>query len=82
MSKLTITNSSKAIECRTYEIAYTGSAPGETGSVTYTDCEGLLRTDYLTWEESGGIYYTINVCARDGVITTINASDNGDKGAC
>lgn len=83
MSTLTITNAEKpVVPCLLHEIGYTGANPGEDGSVTYYDCSGVLKTDPLTWGESGGNYYTINICAREVVSLNDYANDNGALGSC
>lgn len=49
--------------CKRYTFGYGGSQPVHTGTVTFKDCDGVLRTYSLTWNESSGNYYEIQICA-------------------
>ena len=72
MSTLTINNVEKIIEiCNTYQFGYAGTNPNDTGIVNFVDCAGNNAQISLTWEESGGRYYNITICAKE--ILNINS---------
>ena len=72
MSTLTINNVEKIIEiCNTYQFGYAGTNPNDTGIVNFVDCVGNNAQISLTWEESGGVYYNITICAKE--ILNINS---------
>lgn len=58
--------------CLSFQFAYSGSAPGQNGTVYHKDCDGITRITTLTWEESDGNYYEIEICATE--ITSIDGS--------
>ena len=54
--------------CESRRIAWTGINPGDTGIVEYLDCNGIQTSVSLTWEESDGRYYEIDICTK-GIIS-------------
>ena len=83
MSILTINNAEKIIQtCNLYKFGYGGTNPGDTCVVDIVNCEGENRQEVLTWEESGGNYYNIEICAKE--ILNINSFviDEGMIGPC
>ena len=72
MSTLTINNTEKTIQtCDLYKFGYGGANPGDTGVVDIVDCTDINTQIVLTWEESGGNYYSIEICAKE--ILNINS---------
>lgn len=71
--------------CLRFRFGYTGTAPGQDGSVIYKDCDNLTRQADLTWEESDGRYYEIELCALSiinltGFVTDV--TNYGDQPPC
>ena len=72
MSTLTISNAEKIIQtCNTYQFGYAGTNPGDTGIVDFINCDNVVTQITLTWNESGGNYYNIEICAKE--ILNINS---------
>ena len=72
MSTLTINNIKKTIQtCNLYKFGYGGTNPGDIGVVDIVDCTDINTQILLTWEESGGNYYNIEICAKE--ILNINS---------
>ena len=83
MSTLTISNAEKIIQtCNLYKFGYSGANPGDTGIVDIVDCNGDNRQEVLTWEESGGNYYNINVCAKEILNMNSFVINEGMIGPC
>ena len=57
--------------CNLYKFGYSGANPGDTGVVDIVDCNDINTQIVLTWEESGGNYYNIEICAKE--ILNINS---------
>ena len=72
MSTLTINNAEKIIQtCNLYKFGYAGVNPGDIGVVDFINCDNVVTQITLTWDESGGNYYNIKVCAKE--ILNINS---------
>lgn len=61
--------------CLQFTFAYSGSQPEDIGTVTYIDCDLIQRSLNLTFEESGGNYYEITICATEIVEVSGTATD-------
>lgn len=49
--------------CLKYVFAYAGYEPDHVGTINYVDCDGVTQVATMTYDESGGNYYTIDICA-------------------
>ena len=86
MAKLKLNNTLKPhvpVTCAKYEFGYAGVNPGDTGMITYIDCnDGAQRSALMTWDESDGRYYTIEICAREILGVTNFITELGSVGDC
>ena len=72
MSTLTINNTEKTIQtCNRYQFGYAGVNPRDIGVVDFINCDNVVTQTTLTWDESGGNYYNIEICAKE--ILNINS---------
>ena len=57
--------------CNLYKFGYAGVNPGDIGVVDFINCDNVVTQTTLTWDESGGNYYSIEICAKE--ILNINS---------
>ena len=57
--------------CNRYQFGYAGVNPGDIGVVDFINCDNVVTQTTLTWNESGGNYYNIEICAKE--ILNINS---------
>ena len=57
--------------CNRYQFGYAGVNPRDIGVVDFINCDNVVTQTTLTWDESGGNYYNIEICAKE--ILNINS---------